>query len=53
MFPFVFPPGYPFSPGVLSQGSPSAHISSGLSSSIATHSNSQLSQKRSTMNRYV
>ena len=53
MFPFVFPPGYPFSPAVLSQGSSSAHTPSGHSSSIPTHNNSPLSQKRSTTHRYI
>ncbi|CAF0870356.1 unnamed protein product [Adineta steineri] len=51
MFPFVFPPGYPFSPAVLSHGSPSTHTPSGHSSSIASHSNSPLGQKRSTTHR--
>jgi len=53
MFPFVFPPGYPFSPAVLSQGSSSTHTPSGHSSSATTHGNNQLSQKRSTTHRYV
>jgi hypothetical protein len=54
MFPFVFPPGYPFSPAVLSQGSPSTHPASGHSSSITSHSNNPLSQKRSsTIHRYI
>ncbi len=53
MFPFVFPPGYPFSPAVLSQGSSSTHTASGHSSSITNHGNNSLSQKRSTTHRYV
>ncbi|CAF4424216.1 unnamed protein product, partial [Rotaria magnacalcarata] len=48
MFPFVFPPGYPFSPGVLSQGSSSTHTTSGHSLSTTNNSNHSLSQKRST-----
>lgn len=53
MFPFVFPPGYPFSPAVLSQGSSSSHTPSGHSSSIANHGNNSFSQKRSNTHRYV
>jgi hypothetical protein len=54
MFPFVFPPGYPFSPTVLSQGSSSSsHTPTGHSSSMTTHGNNSLSQKRSTTHRYV
>jgi hypothetical protein len=53
MFPFVFPPGYPFSPGVLSQSSSSTHTASGHPSSITAHSHSPLSQKRSTTHRYI
>ena len=68
MFPFVFPPGYPFSPAVLSQGSATAtaaaaaaHTPTGHSSAMATHSNHNgnnngghsLGQKRSTTLRYV
>ncbi|CAF0975755.1 unnamed protein product [Adineta ricciae] len=59
MFPFVFPPGYPFSPAVLSQGSAAAtavHTPTGHSSVMTTHSNHNgnnngshsLGQKRST-----
>ncbi|UJR38017.1 hypothetical protein I4U23_030699 [Adineta vaga] len=50
MFPFVFPPGYPFSPAVLSQGSSpsSTHAPSGPSSSITTPNNHSFGQKRST-----
>ncbi|CAF5192008.1 unnamed protein product, partial [Rotaria magnacalcarata] len=51
MFPFVFPPGYPFSPGVLSQGSSSTHTTSGHSLSTTNNSNHSLSQKRSTTHR--
>ena len=60
MFPFVFPPGYPFSPAVLSQGSAAAgaaaHTPTGHSPAMTTHNNHNgnnngshsLGQKRST-----
>ena len=52
MFPFVFPPGYPFSPSVLSQGSPTAHTSTGHSSSAGgNHGNHSSVQKRPSTHR--
>ena len=53
MFPFVFPPGYSFSTSVLSHNSSSAHTIAGQSSSLTTHSNSSLSQKRAATHKYV